>query len=72
MQLDQQPRATTGSVRQLVIGLVCVLIVVGTVFTIQSIRRMAWEGRCVEAGGQVLRQTGEMEPYLAPGSTRRS
>jgi len=61
-------RPTTSPVRQLLIGLVCVFLVVGGVFAVQSIRRVQWEGRCVEDGGQVLRQAGEMEPYLAPGS----
>lgn len=68
MQLAERPRATTGSVHQLVIGLVCVFLLVGGVFTVQSIRRVHWQGHCVDAGGQVLRHTGELDPYLAPGS----
>lgn len=61
-------RPTTSSVRQLLIGLVCVFLVVGGVFAVQSIRRVQWEGRCVEDGGRVARQSGGVEPYLAPGS----
>ena len=68
MQLAERPRATTSSVRQLITGLICVFVVVGGVFAIQSVLRVQWEGRCVEAGGHVLRQSGGVEPYLAPGS----
>ncbi|HEY5784741.1 MAG TPA: hypothetical protein VIT65_08185 [Microlunatus sp.] len=67
-QRTARQRPTTSSVRQLLIGLVCVCLVVGGVFAVQSIRRVQWEGRCREAGDQVVRQSGGVEPYLAPGS----
>ena len=70
-QRTTHQRPTTSSVRQLVIGLVCVFLVVGGVFAVQSIPRVQWEDRCREAGGQVVRQSGGLEPYLAPGSVIR-
>jgi hypothetical protein len=56
------------SVRPLIIGLVCVLGIVGGVFVMQAIPRFEWTKQCSVAGGQVVSHAGGNEPYLARGS----
>lgn len=55
-------------VRPLIVGLVCVLGVVGAVFTVQSIPRVEWTSQCWAAGGRVMSHARGSEPYLAHGS----
>ncbi len=55
-------------VRPLIIGLACVLGVVGGVFVVQAVPRLEWTRQCWAGGGQVVSHAGGFEPYLAHGS----
>ena len=55
-------------VRPLIIGLVCVLGMVGGVCAVQAIPRLGWTRQCSVAGGQVVSHAVGNEPYLAHGS----
>ena len=61
-------RRVQQSVRPLIIGLVCVLGMVGGVFAVQAIPRLEWAKQCDAAGGQVVSHAGGNDPYLADGS----
>lgn len=61
-------RDTRQPVGPLILGLVSVLGIVGGVFAVQSIPRLAWMSQCSAAGGTVVSQAGGNEPYLAHGS----
>lgn len=66
--ISTRPTERPPQVRSLVLGLVCVLSVVGGVFAVQSVPRWQWADRCREGGGRVVSHASGHEPYLAHGS----
>lgn len=55
-------------VRQLLLGLIAMLLVVGGLVAVQLVRREIWMSDCARAGGEVVRFTDDAEPFVAPGA----
>ena len=56
------------SARQVIVGLIAVLVVVAGLFSMQLARRAIWENQCLAAGGHVVTYTDDATPYVAQGS----
>ena len=54
--------------RQILFGLVGLLLVAGGLLALQLVRRDIWMSNCVTGGGTVVRFADDASPYVTPGA----
>lgn len=54
--------------RQLLLGFVAMILVVGGLVGLQLIRHEIWVRSCVKDGGIVVKLTDDAAPFVAPGA----
>ena len=65
---DDHPVSLRRPVRQILFGLVGLLLIAGGLLTLQLERRDIWMSGCVTAGGNVVRFADDASPYVTPGA----
>lgn len=65
---DRRALSSSRSLRQLLLGFVAMVLVVGGLVGLQLVRHEIWVRNCVEGGGIVVELTDDAAPFVAPGA----
>jgi hypothetical protein len=65
---DRRALSSSHPRRQLLLGFVAMMLVVGGLLGLQLVRHETWVRNCVKDGGMVVKATDDAAPFVAPGA----